>query len=103
MFFSTGIKAYMPAGVVLLLYPRSSMGINRRVILANGTGVIDPDYVDNPENQGNIGAALWNCGTEPQTIHVGERYMQGVFIRFATCGDRPKKMRRGGIGSTNRE
>lgn len=37
----TFIKAEMPSNVVLLLFVRSSVGIKRNIMLANGTGVID--------------------------------------------------------------
>lgn len=102
-FFDTGIKAHMPRCAVLLLFPRSSTGIRRRIILANGTGIIDADYADNAENEGNIGAALWNCGNEPQTIRAGECYMQGVFVNYmTTAGDTGGDLRSGGIGSTGK-
>lgn len=101
--FPTGIKAYMPDDVVLMLYVRSSVGILRSLVLANGTGVIDADYADNPENEGNIHAALRNDGTEPQTIRAGECYMQGVFQNYLrTIDDHITASRCGGIGSTDR-
>ena len=37
----------MQDGEVLLLYVRSSVGIKRGLVLANGTGVIDKDYYSN--------------------------------------------------------
>ncbi len=96
----TGVKAYMPIGEVLKIYPRSSMGIKRGLVLANGTAVIDSDYYNNKGNDGHIMIALYNTGSEPQTVEAGERIAQGVFEPFFSCGDEPEEVRSGGIGST---
>lgn len=104
LMFKTGIKAYMRPWQVLLLFVRSSIGINRSIVLANGTGIIDSDYADNRDNEGNITAALMNAGEKPQVIEKGERYMQGIFVPFITVpGEVVTKQRTGGIGSTNVE
>lgn len=101
--FSTGIKAYMSPRMMLMLFVRSSIGINRGIILANGTGIIDADFADNPDNEGNIMAALRNTSGATQVIRAGERYMQGVFVPFITApGEHVAESRRGGIGSTDR-
>ena len=89
---------------VLLLYIRSSIGIKRKLILSNGTGVIDATFYNNPDNEGNIACALYNYGNEPQTINAGERVMQGVFVKYLTTeDDKPlNKTRTGGIGSSGK-
>lgn len=97
---STGVKAYMPIGEVLKIYPRSSMGIKRGLVLANGTAIIDSDYYGNKDNDGHIMIALYNMGSEEQTIKAGERIAQGIFEPFFDCGDEPDEVRSGGIGST---
>ena len=97
------VKAIMNEGDVLKLYIRSSVGLVRHVTLANGTGIIDADYANNPQNDGNIGLVLQNNSDKWQRFKKGERVMQGVFQRYlrvdndATTGER-----KGGIGSTNR-
>ncbi|MBY6276931.1 dUTP diphosphatase [Symbiobacterium thermophilum] len=97
----TGLKAYMGEDEVLLLAVRSSLAVKRRLALANGIGVIDADYADNPDNEGHILVALVNLGTEPATIARGERVAQGIFVRYLTvAGDQPGGLRTGGIGST---
>lgn len=99
----TGIKAYMQPGEVLLLFPRSSYGIEKGMVLANSTGVIDSDYYDNPKNEGNIIIAIRNDGQIPFTIHKGDRFAQGIFVPFLPA-DHAKvlnKNRTGGLGSTN--
>jgi dUTP pyrophosphatase len=97
----TGIKAYMPSGWVLFLVVRSSVGIKRRLIIPNSVGIIDSDYVNNPENEGEIFLALWNIGTEPQTIWPTDRLAQGIFVPHGVAADDAAvAVRRGGIGST---
>lgn len=99
----TGIKAYMPRGWVLLLMVRSSVGIKRRLVIPNSVGVIDADYADNPENEGEIFLALWNIGSEPQTIQPTDRLAQGLFVPHGvTADDAAAAGRGGGIGSTDR-
>ena len=39
----TGLKTYMQADEVLLLYIRSSMAVKRQLMLMNGVAVIDAD------------------------------------------------------------
>lgn len=99
----TGIKAYMQPGEVLLLFPRSSYGIEKGMVLANTTGIIDADYYNNQKNEGNIIIAIRNEGQIPFTIHKGDRFAQGVFVPFLTA-DNAKTLnenRSGGLGSTN--
>ncbi len=98
----TGLKAYMERGEVLLLYIRSSLAAKRGLMLANGVGVIDADYVDNPDNEGHIMVALANLGSNPADIAAGERIAQGIFTTFLTTEeDRAEGQRTGGFGSTN--
>ena len=102
MLIKTGIKAQMPTNEVLLLYIRSSVGIKRQCVLANGTGVIDSTYYNNPDNEGNICLAITNVGRTVQTFDKGERLMQGVFVQYMTVDDdKPlSETRLGGIGSS---
>lgn len=61
-----------------LIYPRSSMGHKRGLVMGNGTGVIDADY------QGPIFVSLLNRGlADTQTIEPGDRIAQMVFQRIA--------------------
>lgn len=98
------IKAQMPRGEFLQMHIRSSVGIRRKVMLANVTGIIDADYYSNDTNDGNIGLSLYNYGVELQEFRKGERIAQGVFVKYAvTDNDKPLKPdRKGGIGSTGR-
>ncbi len=100
----TNVKVKMNDDEVLLLYVRSSIGIKRQLMLGNGTGVIDSTYYNNPDNEGNIMIALYNYGDEAQLINVGDRIMQGVFVKYlTTVDDKPlSDTRVGGIGSSGK-
>ena len=100
--FDTGVKAYMPYGEVLKIYVRSSIGIKRGLVLANGTAIIDSDYYNNDNNEGHIMIALRNMTDSPVEIKAGERIAQGMFQSFLDCGDCPDETRSGGIGSTGK-
>lgn len=100
----TGVKAYMPEDEVLLLFIRSSVGILKNVTLSNSVAVIDTDFVDNPENEGNIGLRLHNNSALSVDFKKGERIMQGVFVKFGTVvNDVTTGERKGGTGSTGKE
>lgn len=99
----TGLKAYMGEGEVLILAIRSSLGMKRNLSLANSIGVIDADYVDNPDNEGHIRVGLRNFGHEEAVIAAGERVAQAIFVPFLiTSDDAATGQRTGGIGSTGR-
>lgn len=99
----TGIKAVdMAENSALLLYIRSSVGIKKGVVFSNGTGVIDSDFANNADNDGDIHLALWNTSDEAVRFEMGERIAQGVFVRYMiTVDDSASGVRTGGIGSTN--
>lgn len=97
----TNVKAAMPEDEVLLLFIRSSIGIKKNIVLANGTGIIDADYYSNPDNDGNIGIALQNNSDDHVYLKKGERIMQGVFVKYGVCdSDECENERTGGFGST---
>lgn len=99
---SMDVKAYMLPDEVLCLWIRSSMGIKKRIVLSNQTGVVDSSYYGNPDNDGNICAALTNMGVLPYSVSAGDKIMQGVFMKYLVSDDdKPlSQIRTGGIGST---
>lgn len=101
----TGIKAYMQDDEVLQLHVRSSVGIKRGLKLANITGIIDADYVDNPNNEGHIMLAFWNPDSSKVVqIEKGECVAQGIFQKYLTTDDDDAdQVRVGGIGSTDKK
>lgn len=100
----TGIRAKISEGWVLMLYPRSGLGIKFRLMLDNTVGVIDSDYYYS-DNEGQIIAKLTNCNTEGKTLSVaaGTGFMQGVFTPYGiTVDDDADGVRNGGFGSTTK-
>lgn len=98
----TDIKACMNSNEVLMLYVRSSMG-KIPIVLANGAGVIDSSYFENPDNDGNIGFRLINQSNKPYTIHIGDRIGQGVFLEYLIVdNDNATGTRTGGFGSSGK-
>jgi len=102
----TNVKAYMQPNELLLLFTRSSGG-KKGLQLKNTTGLIDSDYYNNPDNEGNIILMLRNTndtGGEDIVFSKGEKIAQGVFVNFLLAdGDSLENHtveRIGGIGST---
>ena len=99
----TGIKAYMPFDEYLDLRVRSSLGIKRQLMLATGASVIDSDYYNNDDNEGEIMVVLYNYGDTTQTISAGEHIVQGIFTKYHLAdNDCTTAKRTGGTGSTNK-
>ena len=98
----TDIKARIKDDEVLLIFVRSSVGIKKNIVLMNGTAVIDRDFYNNKDNDGNITLALYNYGNDLQTFKAGDRICQGLFVKYDTVeDDNVDALRTGGIGSTN--
>lgn len=101
----TGIKAVMDEDDVLYICNRSS-GPKNGLILANSIGVIDADYANNPNNDGEIMFAFYNILPWDITIKVGDRIGQGVFHKFLRP-DNPECVleleRTSGFGSTDKK
>ena len=99
----TGIKAKMNHDEVLMIYIRSSLGFKYNLRLCNQTGIIDSDYYNNENNEGHIFIAIQNEGKETITLKKGDRFVQGIFIKYLTV-DNEKEInnnRTGGLGSTS--
>lgn len=99
----TGIKAYMPENEFLMIANRSSNPLKRRLLVPNGVGVIDADYVDNQKNEGEIFVQMTNFGILDVKIKKGERIAQGIFMPFLVTDDDAevkKNARVGGFGSS---
>lgn len=97
----TGIKVKMPRDNMLLLYNRSSNPLKRDLVLANGVGVIDSDYYNNENNEGEILGSFYNFGIRNYHIKKGDRIMQGIFQNYALVDDDDTiDERKGGFGST---
>ena len=98
---STGMKCELNSDTYLELSVRSSSPLKYWLILANGVGIIDADYYNNPDNEGEIFFQLINLS--PYTIHLkkGDAIGQGIIKRYMkTYDDDAEGERVGGFGST---
>ena len=101
----TGLKVMIPEHEALFVYPRSSLGIKKGLMMSNGVGVVDADYYNNDNNEGHIMVPLFNFSQKPATIAKGERVAQGIFqAYYKTSDDEPiDQIREGGFGSSTKE
>lgn len=103
-YVKTGIKALFPDDMVLLLFNRSSNPKKKNLILINGVGVVDADYYNNEDNEGEIAFAFYNISAVPVTLQKGEKLGQGMFTIYkdvTNYTDEEVEERKGGFGSTN--
>lgn len=97
----TGIKACFPEDEALLLFNRSSNPKKKGLIIPNGVGVVDADYYNNPDNEGEMGGLFYNITDEDVVLKAGEKMMQGIFVKYGiTDDDKAEGERTGGFGST---
>ena len=100
----TGIRVLLDNDKFLAIYPRSSLGFKFKLQIWNEIPVIDADFYNNPNNEGNIFIKLYNDSPEGKTVLVrqGEAFVQGVIQQyFKIDDDDVQAIREGGIGSTN--
>ena len=99
---STGMKCKLDPGTFLQLSVRSSSPLKYWLMLANGVGIIDADYYNNPDNEGEIFFQLYNLSPFNIQIKKGEAIGQGIILPYATVeADISAGERSGGFGSTN--
>lgn len=99
----TGLKAYCQDDEWYMLANRSSNPGKKKLVLANGIGIIDADYYCNPDNDGEFLFAYYNIGTEDLRIKKGEIIGQVVFQKFLVVdNDNASGERTGGFGSTGK-
>lgn len=94
------VKAIMEADEWLEMRNRSGLYAKHNISLSC-SGVIDADYADNEENDGNIGVRFRNNSDTDFVINKGERCCQGIFHKYyVTDDDYVVSKRNGGYGST---
>lgn len=99
---STGMKCKLDPGTFLQLSVRSSSPLKYWLMLANGVGIIDADYYNNPDNEGEIFLQIYNLSPFNIQIKEGEAIGQGIILPYGvTEDDIAGGERTGGFGSTN--
>ena len=98
----TGIKCEMPEDMYLELSVRSSCPLKYWLILANGVGIIDADYYNNPDNEGHIFFQIINLSSFDILLKKGDTIGQGILKKYyLTDDDAATAERSGGFGSTD--
>ena len=97
-----GFKIKMPKNEGFFIYSRSSYSL-KDVVIPAGVNIIDADYYNNPDNEGDFFIVIKNNGKERFNLVQGDRIAQGVFQKYyKTRGDKNKKSRASGFGSSGR-
>src|SRR5215213_6295513 len=73
----TGLIIEVPDGMFLGIFARSSTPARRGLMVANGVGVVDPDYCG-PYDE--VKVAVLNFTAAPVTVRKGDRIAQGIFL-----------------------
>lgn len=98
----TGIKCELDLDTYLELSVRSSCPLKYGLFLANGVGIIDSDYYNNPSNEGEIFFQMINLTPFPIRLQKGDIIGQGIIKQYFQTFDEvgPSTLRMGGFGST---
>lgn len=102
---SLEVKVQINSGEFLMIVPRSSLGFKNgnHITITNTVGVIDQDYYNNTQNEGEIRARLHNFGDKDFVVYRNDKLLQGIFVKFdLTEDDLAEGERTGGFGSTGR-
>ena len=100
---STGMKCKLDSGTFLQLSVRSSSPLKYWLMMANSVGIIDADYYNNQDNEGEIFFQIYNLSPFNIQIKKGEAIGQGIILPYGVteddvaCGTRV-----GGFGSTSK-
>jgi dUTP pyrophosphatase len=97
----TGLVIEVPSGHFLAIFARSSTPLKRGLIVANGVGVVDPDYCG-PTDEVMI--QLLNVADRDVPVTRGDRLAQGIILACPrVTWDELGQLRdvsRGGFGAT---
>lgn len=99
---STGMKCKLDPDTYLELSVRSSCPLKYWLILGNSVGIIDADYYNNPDNEGEIFFQMINLSPYDIQLHKGDIIGQGIIKPYLTTeDDNASGQRMGGFGSTS--
>lgn len=97
----TGISMDIPKGYSVRIHPRSGLSLKQGLVLANGEGVVDSDYVE------EVMILVHNISDNNIEIRSGDRIAQAELVKdveysIEETSVRPgvKTSRMGGMGST---
>jgi dUTP diphosphatase len=97
----TGLVVEVPAGMFLAILARSSTPLKRGLMVANGVGVIDPDY-SGPSDE--VKVVVLNFRHAAVTLAPGDRIAQGILLPAPRITwievDELDAPSRGGFGAT---
>ena len=97
----TGLVIEVPTGYFLAIFARSSTPLKRGLMVANGVGVIDPDY-SGPKDEVMI--QVMNISDSDVTVSRGDRLAQGIVLPAPRVAweevTEIREVTRGGFGST---
>ena len=98
----TGLVIEVPSGHFLAIFARSSTPLKRGLMVANGVGVVDPDYCG-PSDE--IMIQLLNVSDGDVTVKRGDRLAQGVVlacprVTWQEAAADLREVARGGFGAT---
>lgn len=97
----TGIRCQIETDYVMLIVPRSSLGIKKGLRISNTIPVIDSDYYD-ADNEGHIFISVINDGKDVIKFKTGDNIVQAMFVPYGVADDDiVTEERTGGIGSTD--
>ena len=99
----TGLVIEVPSGYFLAIFARSSTPLKRGLMVANGVGVIDPDY-SGPNDEVMI--QVMNVTESEVQISRGDRLAQGIVLPAPRVHweevTEIRETTRGGFGATGR-
>lgn len=99
---STGMKCHLEPNQYLEISARSSTPLKHWLIIGNSIGIIDADYCDNPDNEGEIFFQVINLSPFAIQLKRGDKIGQGIIKTYGvTDDDEANGERKGGFGSTD--
>ncbi len=96
----TGLVIKVPLRMFLGIFARSSTPLKKGLMVANGVGVIDPDYCGAADE---VQIAVMNFTSAPVTVRAGDRIAQGILLdapRVEWAEAEAEATSRGGFGSS---
>jgi dUTP pyrophosphatase len=96
----TGLVIQVPIRMFLGIFARSSTPVKKGLMVANGVGVVDPDYCG-PDDE--VKVAVMNFTPDPVTVRAGDRIAQGILLeapRVEWAEAPAEGPSRGGFGSS---